>query len=75
MTVAVVIICSVLIAAASFILGLRIGREQGKAVGKIKIVRELKLFIDKVLELVPPDKYSDLDMQVEYLYERINGDE
>lgn len=72
MSYVVIIAITTIIGILGFEFGLNIGRRQGEAVGKYKIVSLLKLFINKMLELVPPDKYKDLQMQVEYLYSQIN---
>lgn len=72
MSYVVIIAITAVIGILGFVFGLNIGRRQGEAVGKYKIVSLLKLFINKILELVPPDKYKDLQMQVEYLYSQIN---
>ena len=69
----VIIICSV--AVLFYSIGISYGRKQGKIIGKIIITQKLKLLINKVLELVPPEKYSDLNTQVEYLYSQINEDD
>ena len=69
----IIIICSV--AVLFYSVGISRGRKQGKIIGKIIITQKLKLFINKVLELVPPEKYSDLNTQVEYLYSQINEDD
>lgn len=69
----VIIICSV--AVLFYSIGISHGRKQGKIIGKIIVTQKLKLFINKVLELVPPEKYSDLNTQVEYLYSQINEDD
>lgn len=72
MSYVVIISITAVIGILGFALGLNIGRRQGEATGKYEIVSLLKLFINKILELVPPDKYKDLQMQVEYLYSQIN---
>lgn len=72
MSYVVIIAITAVIGMLGFVFGLNIGRKQGEAVGKYKIVSLLKLFINKILELVPPDKYKDLQMQVEYLYSQID---
>ena len=58
--------------AGAFLLGINEGRKQGELVGRMYCVKEVKLFFDKVLEMVPPNRYDDLSTQVEYFYERIH---
>ena len=70
MSYVVIIAITAVIGMLGFVFGLNIGRKQGEAVGKYKIVSLLKLFINKILD--PPDKYKDLQMQVEYLYSQID---
>ena len=48
----VIIICSV--AVLFYSIGISYGRKQGKIIGKIIITQKLTLFINNVLELVPP---------------------
>ena len=69
----IIIICSV--AVLFYNIGVSHGRKQGKIVGKMIVTQKLKLFINKVLELVPPEKYADLHAQVEYLYDQISEDD
>ena len=64
-------IITVIAVIISFTVGFLNGRKYGNAEGKVFVTQKLRLFINKVLELVPPDKYADLNTQVEYLYEQI----
>ena len=65
---AIIIAITVAIGIIGFVSGINIG----KRLGKYQVVSHLRLFINKVLELVPPEKYDDLKIQVEYLYSQIN---
>ena len=64
-------IITVIAIVISFTVGFSNGRKYGNAEGKVFVTQKLRLFIKKVLELVAPDKYADLNTQVEYLYEQI----
>lgn len=64
-------IITVIVAIIAFTVGFSNGRKYGNAEGKVFVTQKLRLFINKVLELVPPDKYADLNTQVKYLYEQI----
>lgn len=68
-------IITVIAVIISFTVGFTNGRKYGNAEGKAFVTQKLRLFINKVLELVPPDKYTDLNTQVEYLYEQITEED
>ena len=68
-------IITVIVAIIAFTVGFTNGRKYGNAEGKAFVTQKLSLLINKVLELGPPNKYADLNTQVEYLYEQITEED
>lgn len=72
----IIIVC-IAVAIACFIaykIGEKEGFDEGILMGEMRVLQKFGNYQNKVVEIVPPEKYDDLKVLTEYFYEEINTD-